>query len=58
MTNLQIEAGESEARYAAQVFDAVADAGQSIFGEIDQGGPVESTGNRLPRAGVPETRLR
>ena len=51
--DLQIEAGESEAAVAAQVFDAVADAGQSIFGEIDQGGsggidrePTESRGSR------------
>ena len=36
--DLQVEAGQLEAAVAAQVGDAVANARQSILGEIDQSG--------------------
>ena len=36
--DVQIEAGQLDATVAAQLGDAVADAGQSILGEIHQGG--------------------
>ena len=36
--DVQIEAGQIQAAVAAQVSDTVADAWQSILGEIDQGG--------------------
>ena len=36
--DVQIETGQPQAAVAAQLFDAVADAWQSILGEIDQGG--------------------
>ena len=51
---LQVEACQIEAAAAARVGDTVADAEQSILGEIHQGrsGGLE-TGNR-PRPGVPD----
>ena len=36
--DVQVEAGQIETAVAAQLGDPVADAGQSILGEIDQGG--------------------